>query len=117
MSASAKQAQRLLFICSHNLQRSVTAEKLFEGANGYEVTSAGTERAARVRVTEEHVKWADIIFVMEHKHVDVLRTKFKEALPGKRMICLEIPDRYGYMSFELIKVLKKRLSAYIAVPD
>jgi predicted protein tyrosine phosphatase len=112
-----KPAQKLLFVCSHNLQRSITAEKLFEKANGYEVTSAGTLRQARVHVSEAHVEWADIIFVMEHKHVEWLRGNFKKALAGKRLICLEIPDRYGYMSFDLIKILRKRLSAYINVPE
>ena len=112
-----KPPQKLLFVCSHNLQRSITAEKLFEGIKDYEVTSAGTRREARVRVSEAHVEWADIIFVMEHKHVEWLRDRFKKALAGKRLICLEIPDRYGYMSFELIKVLRKRLSAYIDLPE
>jgi predicted protein tyrosine phosphatase len=109
-------AQKLLFVCSHNLQRSITAERLYKGCNGYEVRSAGTERVARVRVTQEHIEWADMIFVMEPKHLQMLRTKYKAALAGKRLICLQIPDTYGYMSFELIKVLKERLSVYVQVP-
>jgi len=56
-------ARKLLFICSHNLQRSITAERIYQGFDGYEARSAGTEREARVRVSEEHLKWADIVFV------------------------------------------------------
>jgi predicted protein tyrosine phosphatase len=111
------QARKLLFVCSHNLQRSITAERIYQGFKGYEARSAGTEREARVRVSEEHLKWADIVFVMEQQHIQRLRSRFKEALNGKRLICLEIPDRYGYMSFELIRELKKKLSVYIEVPD
>jgi predicted protein tyrosine phosphatase len=111
-----KPAKRLLFICSHNLQRSITAEKMFEGVEGYEVTSAGTLPQARVRVSEEHVNWAEMIFVMEHKHVEWLRENFKKELAGKRLICLEIQDRYGYMNSELLKLLRKRLSAYLDLP-
>jgi predicted protein tyrosine phosphatase len=111
------QPQKLLFVCSHNLQRSITAERIYRGFNGYEVKSAGTEPEARVRVSEELLEWADIVFVMEQKHIKRLRTKFKHALAGKRLICLDIPDRYGYMSFDLIRVLKEKLGVYIEVPD
>jgi predicted protein tyrosine phosphatase len=107
--------QNLLFICSHNLQRSVTAEKIFHGVNGFDTLSAGTLPQARVRVTEDHVLWADLIFAMEHKHIQFLRSNFKDALEGKRLICLEIPDRYGFMSPELVKLLRKRLGAYLDV--
>jgi predicted protein tyrosine phosphatase len=110
------QIQKLLFVCSHNLQRSITAERLYQGFNGYEVMSAGTEPEARVRVSEELLQWADIVFVMEQKHIEKLRKKFGRSLKGRRLICLGIPDRYGYMSFELIRVLKERLGVYIEVP-
>lgn len=33
----------LLFLCSQNKRRSLTAEKLFDGYNGHNVRSAGTE--------------------------------------------------------------------------
>lgn len=40
---------KLLFIC-RNKWRSLTAEKIFYGVNGYEVRS-GTEDKARIKVT------------------------------------------------------------------
>jgi len=58
------QPQRLLFICSENRMRSLTAEKMYDGFPGYEVKSAGTELSARTPVTQEHIDWADMIFVM-----------------------------------------------------
>jgi len=57
--------KRLLFICSRNRWRSPTAEALFDGVDGWEARSAGTEAGARVKVTAGHLGWADVIFVME----------------------------------------------------
>ncbi|EPY08213.1 Protein-tyrosine phosphatase, low molecular weight [Paenibacillus alvei TS-15] len=60
---------KLLFVCSRNKWRSLTAEKIFNLLNEYDVRSAGTEEGARVKVTGGHIGWADIIFVMEKKHI------------------------------------------------
>jgi predicted protein tyrosine phosphatase len=109
-------AQKLLFVCGQNRHRSLTAERMYEGFPGYEVLSAGTVPAARIRVTREHLEWADLIFVMELEHAQRLRQKFKQSLEGKRVICLNIPDTYGYMNLGLIQELKKKLSDYVAVP-
>lgn len=108
---------KILFVCSQNRWRSLTAEKLYEGFQGYEVRSAGTEKNARIRVNEGHIGWADLIFVMEKRHVDRLRDKFSEQLDGKQLICLHIPDDYGFMDTDLQRVLRERLRPYIAVPD
>ncbi|MDB6019110.1 MAG: protein tyrosine phosphatase [Pedosphaera sp.] len=108
---------KILFICSQNRWRSLTAEKMYAGFPGYAVRSAGTEPGARIRVTEGHVGWADIIFVMEKRHVDRLRGKFSEVLTGKKIICLHITDDYGFMEAGLVDALKAKLSEYIAVPE
>jgi hypothetical protein len=42
---------KLLFICSRNRIRSLTAEKLMEGVPGYDARSAGTQPSARIPVT------------------------------------------------------------------
>jgi predicted protein tyrosine phosphatase len=59
------------------------------------------------------VRWADLIFVMEKRHLDRLRSKFPEAVQGKQIICLHIPDDYGYMDPQLVELLKIKLSPYI----
>jgi len=110
------QPKKLLFVCSLNQRRSTTAEWLFKDFESYEVKSAGTEPGARVAVTPDLIAWADLVFVMEHRHIQRLRRHFKSALSGKRLICLQIPDRHGGMSLELIKVLKERLSPYVHLP-
>src|SRR5688500_15456850 len=76
----------ILFVCSQNRIRSVTAEKLFEGNAAYDVRSAGTELDARIKLTAGHIGWADRIFVMEKRHRDRIRKKFREELRGKEVI-------------------------------
>jgi predicted protein tyrosine phosphatase len=108
---------KILFICSKNQWRSPTAEKIFHQFNGYNVRSAGTEDGARNKVTEGHIGWADLIFVMEKKHVRRLRDKFGNLLQNKTVHNLDIPDDYGYMDEELIDILLARVADYIEVPN
>jgi hypothetical protein len=46
--------RKLLFACSRNRMRSLTAEKLFDGFPLYQVRSVGTQPDARIVVTEGH---------------------------------------------------------------
>lgn len=108
---------KILFVCSRNKWRSLTAEKICEKVRGYSVRSAATEKAARIRVTEGLVGWADWIFVMEKKHADQLRSKFPESLEGKKLICLQIPDNYQYMEPELVELLQAKLGSYMEMPN
>jgi predicted protein tyrosine phosphatase len=112
-----RQNQKLLFVCSQNKIRSLTAETIYQAFAGYAVKSAGTEPGARIRVNEGHIGWADIIFVMEKKHGRILRENFGEALSGKRIICLHVPDNYRYMEPALIDELKAALADYVDQPD
>ncbi|MFZ2642434.1 MAG: protein tyrosine phosphatase [Verrucomicrobiia bacterium] len=109
--------QKLLFVCSRNRYRSLTAEKLFEGVHGYQVRSVGTQPDARIVITEGHIGWADIIFVMEKSHLSRIRRKFPEALQGKRVITLHIPDDYEFMQPELLDELRGKLDPYVTLPD
>ena len=60
--------------------------------------------------------WADLIFVMEKKHRRILEENFPEALVGRSIICLNIPDEYRYMEPALIDALKSGLSQHIELP-
>lgn len=97
-------------MCSRNRQRSLTAEKVFDGVDGHEARSVGTEPGARIRVTAGHIGWADVVFVMEKKHLRRLESKHPDALAGTRVVTLHIPDDYEYMDALLIE----RLTAAIA---
>lgn len=108
--------RKLLFICSRNRLRSLTAEKLFEGFSFYQVRSAGTQPEARIVVTTGHLGWADIIFCMEKSHLSRLRLKFPEAMQGRRVVCLHIPDEYEFMQPELLDELRAKLAPYAMLP-
>lgn len=104
---------RLLFICSQNKWRSLTAERLFDDHPHYEARSAGTEPGARVRVTAGHLGWAEVIFVMERRHADRLREKFAEELRGRAVVVLRIADNYPFGDPTLIALLRQKLKAHL----
>ena len=106
---------KLLFLCSQNKRRSLTAQKVLNGVNGWEVRSAGTESNARSKVTRGVIGWADVIFTMEKKHTRRIQERFKEELWGKEVICLYIPDDYHFMDEELIAILKSQVSNCLTV--
>ncbi len=84
-----------------------------EGMPGYEVRSVGTQPEARIVITEGHIGWADIIFVMEKSHLNRLRRKFPETLAGKRVIALHIRDDYEFMHPDLLDELHAKLAPFI----
>ena len=75
--------------------------------------SAGTEPGARTKVTAGHIGWADLIFVMEKKHLRRLREKYAEEMDSKRVICLNIPDDYQFMQLELVDLLQAAVSPHL----
>jgi predicted protein tyrosine phosphatase len=62
------QRLRILFVCAMNKQRSVTAEQLYRNDARLEVRSAGVRSDANRRVSEDDLRWADIVFAMEREH-------------------------------------------------
>ncbi|WP_225913960.1 low molecular weight protein tyrosine phosphatase family protein [Leptolyngbya ohadii] len=89
--------------------RSPTAEAIFSEYEGLEVESAGLDRDAEMPWSSKAVEWADIIFVMESAHRRKLTQNFQPWLKQKRIICLNIPDKYDYMEPALIELLKKKV--------
>jgi predicted protein tyrosine phosphatase len=108
---------KILFVCSQNRLRSLTAETVFDGVAGHEVRSVGTDPDARVQITADHVGWADLIFVMEKRHLNRLQKKYRRELARKRVVCLYIPDEYEYMDEELIRRLRGGLALHVELPE
>ena len=108
---------KLLFVCSKNRVRSLTAEKMCVGLPGYAVRSAGTQSNARIVVTQGMIKWADIIFAMEKEHSHKLREWFPEALEGKQLVTLHITDDYYFNQPELIDELRVKLQPHVNFGD
>ncbi|RZF65931.1 phosphotyrosine protein phosphatase [Sphingomonas populi] len=105
--------KNVLFVCSQNRLRSPTAETVFSNHAAIEVTSAGTKPDADNPLTSELVTWADIIFVMERTHRRKLQQRFRSALQGQRIICLDIPDHYAFMDPALIALLHARVTPHL----
>lgn len=100
------QKPNILFVCSVNRMRSLTADEIYSSDERFNVDSAGTELSANVRIEEYHLEWADYIIVMEKQHRNKIRKRFPEFYQKKPIICLYIPDVYDYMEQTLIDLLK-----------
>ena len=99
---------KILFVCSRNRRRSLTAETVFKDVPSWEVRSAGTEEGARIKVTPGHLGWADVIVVMEKRHKERLRQKYPELLAERPCVCLFIADDYEFMEKALVAELKTK---------
>ena len=86
---------------------------MFKNHPRYEARSAGTSDSARIKVTDCHLGWADMVFCMERKHADRLRGRFREKLAGKPLITLRIPDDYTLMEPELVELLRTELASHL----
>lgn len=105
--------KKILFICSQNRLRSPTAEELFKNDPNLIVRSAGLGPDAVKPVTPENLEQADVIFVMEELHRSVLTRRHRDAIVGKKVVCLNIPDMFPYMDPELIKLLEERVRPHL----
>jgi predicted protein tyrosine phosphatase len=101
--------RKVLFVCAANLQRSPTAENLFQNWMGrWEAKSAGTNPVpGGVLLTQGLIDWADLILVMEAVHAYYLKSHFR-CDPSKLRI-LGIRDRYFRDDPELIQQLKEKV--------
>ena len=102
--------RRVLFVCTANLQRSPTAEKLFNGwKSSWEAKSAGImPEPGGTALSQELIDWAEFVIVMEPIHSQYIRENFQCA-PEKIKV-LNIADRYFREDPELIHELKRKVS-------
>jgi len=77
--------------------------------DGIEVSSAGTSVEAECQVSADLLEWADRVFVMEQSQRRYLNAHFAYSLKAKKIVCLNIPDRYSYMQPELVMVLRAKV--------
>lgn len=98
----------LLFICSGNKLRSPTAEKVFAD-KGYNTRSAGTSKNAKNVISNNDIKWADYIFVMEEKHKQRLLAYHPSAVKYKHIEVLDIPNDFKLMEESLINLLNEKV--------
>ncbi|RZK83435.1 MAG: protein tyrosine phosphatase [Pedobacter sp.] len=103
----------VLFVCSRNEWRSPTAETIYKNHEFIFAKSAGTSPSARIKINQKHIDWAELIFVMEKKHRQLLEQRFGNNLDRQKIIVLNIPDEYQYMDEELIQELQTKVAPYL----
>lgn len=103
----------VLFVCSRNEWRSLTAETIYKNNEFILAKSAGTSPSARIKINQKHIDWAELIFVMEKKHRQLLEQRFENNLDRPKIIVLNIPDEYQYMDEELIEELRTKVAPYL----
>jgi predicted protein tyrosine phosphatase len=109
--------ERILFVCTANVDRSRTAEDLYRDDPRYSVRSAGTAPYAVQPLTGELVEWADRIFVMcerEDGHRTLLRRRFPSL--DRPVLDLDVEDRWRRGHPELVGLLRRRLAPHLGLP-
>jgi len=96
---------RLLFVCTANIDRSPTGEKLFRGE--HETKSCGTAPWSRMKLNRRLIWWADRIFCMEDHHRQAVLEIDPEA--EKKTFVLGIEDAYRRGNHELEELLKEKV--------
>lgn len=99
---TVRKSLNVLFVCSMNQWRSPTAEKVYADKQFVNARSAGTNAKARRTVRGTDLSWADIVFVMEQKHLRRLSSQYPGEMKFKEVYVLDIPDNYRYMDVDLI---------------
>jgi predicted protein tyrosine phosphatase len=100
--------RRVLFLCSRHRLRSPTAAMVFGEWAHLQVDSAGLADDAETPLSADQLDWAELIMVMESSHRRRLQARYGALLRGKRVVCLDIPDRYDFMQPELVELLLKK---------
>jgi predicted protein tyrosine phosphatase len=110
--------ERILFVCTGNIDRSRTAEDLYADDPRYEVRSAGTAPFAAAPITRELLSWADRVFVMSERsdgHESLIRLRFPDV--RRPIIDLDIEDRWLRGDPELVRRILKRTRPHLGAPQ
>lgn len=110
--------ERILFVCTANVDRSRTAEDLYSHDDRYEVRSAGVAPFATVVVTRDLLLWADRVFVMNERddqHRTLIRIRFPDV--DRPLVDLDVVDRWHRGDPELVKLLTRRLRPHLGAPQ
>jgi len=110
--------ERILFICTANVDRSRTAEDLYADDERYEIRSRGVATFATQRLTLSDLLWADRVFVMNEKRDGHLSEIHKQFRSVKRPVfVLDIEDNWHRGDPELEDQLLRKLKDYLGAPQ
>jgi protein-tyrosine phosphatase len=109
--------ERILFICTANVDRSRTAEDLYQDDERYEIRSRGVAKFATTELTRDDLDWAERVFVMDEKgdqHKTLIQMRFGKV--HQEVIDLEIEDLWRRNDPELRRLLLRRLKKHLGAP-
>ena len=115
--SESHQKLRVLFVCTQNKVRSLTAEHLYRERQDLEVRSCGTAAFAKNQLTEEVMKWADMVFIFDELQAEVIEKKFGKDAFEKEIISLGLADVYQYKSESLVLKLTAKIEPYLGRPN
>jgi len=107
----------VLFVCTMNKWRSLTAEKIYKDHPLLDVRSAGTSSKARRKISVNDLRWSDIIIFMEDKHSERIRAEFRQEVQYHEMHTLGVEDRFQFMDPELIEELQSHIDPILQVEN
>ncbi len=102
---------RVLFVCGRNNRRSPTAERVFLHDPRMRARAVGIADTSKRRITEDDLRWADLVLAMERKHVRRLQAAFGHLDELPPIENLDISDEYIFMQRELVELLQENVAA------
>lgn len=99
--------KKILFVCTANLDRSPTAEKMYQKVKGLDVKSAGIHGSSQCILTGDLLEWADLILVMEDHHKEYIINWMPEI--AQKIIVLGIPNNYLFDETNLKKQIRSKV--------
>jgi len=109
----------VLFVCTENLARSPTAASLFRELQGkvgrHEARAVGTASHAPRRLTTRELAWAELVAVMESRHLGVIVRHWPHH--ARKVVVLQIEDRFISSERELRQTLEPKIRALLARCD
>jgi protein-tyrosine phosphatase len=82
---------------------------IFRNHEDFDVKSCGTSPQSRIKINEKLIRWADVIYVMEKRHKEIITQQFRNGIQGKTIKTLFIPDEFELMDERLIEILKEKI--------
>lgn len=117
ISAMTDSKRRVLFVCTQNKVRSLTAEHLYRVRPDLEVKSCGTATFAKNQLTKELLQWAEAVFTFDDTQMEAIEGRFAKEVVDRPVICLGLPDVFTYKSDALVVKLTAKLEPYLGRPN
>lgn len=64
-------------------------------------------------LSHEQIEWADLIVVMEERHRALLSKDYGEYLKNKRVVCVDVPDKFPFMDPALVSLLEAKVGPHL----